>query len=71
MTRRHALTDTQVREVFAAHQSGVRGAGYQSLARRFGVGVSTIRDILTCRSAYATGRCAPSARATAQGAAHA
>lgn len=72
MTRRHALTDAQVREVLAAYRPGVRGAGYESLARRFGVGASTIRDILTCRSAYATTSTtsAPAARATTEGASH-
>lgn len=53
MTRRRVLTDDQVRQVRAEHKPGVRGAGYESLARRFGVGVSTIRDALTGRTLYA------------------
>lgn len=52
MTRRRVLTDAQVREIRAAHQPGVRGAGYESLARRLGVGTSTVRDALTGRTAY-------------------
>lgn len=64
MTRRRVLTDEQVRAIRAEHRPGVRGAGYESLARRFGVGVSTIRDILTFRSDYALacGSGAPSSR---------
>jgi hypothetical protein len=50
VTRRRVLTDSQVREIRALHRPGVRGVGYESLARRFGVGASTIRDIITYRS---------------------
>lgn len=53
MTRRRVLTDQQVRDIRAQHQPGVRGAGYESLARQYGVGVSTVRDILTYRTVYA------------------
>ncbi|RFP19171.1 hypothetical protein [Duganella sp. BJB475] len=72
MTRRRSLTDDQVREIRAAHQPGVRGAGYESLARVYGVGASTIRDILTYRSLYAMAAesGAPAARTTTQGAMH-
>lgn len=52
MTRRRALTDDQVREIRLAYRPGVRGHGYESLARKYGVGVSTIRDLLTCRTTY-------------------
>lgn len=52
MSRRRVLTDAQVREIRTLHKHGVRGFGYRELARRFGVGESTIRDILTCRTAY-------------------
>lgn len=52
MTRHRVLSDAQVREIRAAHQPGVRGAGYESLARRFGVGASTVRDIINFRAAY-------------------
>lgn len=50
MTRRRVLTDAQVRELRALHKPGVRGAGYASLARRFGVGASTVRDAITYRT---------------------
>lgn len=50
MTRRRVLTNDQVREIRALHRPGVRGFGYAALARRFGVGASTIRDLLTYRS---------------------
>jgi predicted DNA binding protein len=49
------LTDDQVRAIREAHKPGVRGAGYESLARQFGVAVSTVRDALTGRSAYVAG----------------
>ncbi|MYM34915.1 hypothetical protein GTP44_03925 [Duganella sp. FT50W] len=52
MTRRHALTDDQVRAARAAYKPGVRGAGYESVARQLGVAVSTVRDALTGRTAY-------------------
>ena len=72
MTRRRALTDLQVREIRAAHRPGVRGAGYQSLARAYGVGASTIRDVLTYRSLYAMAAesGAAAARTTTEGANH-
>lgn len=53
MTRRRVLTDSQVRAIRAAHRPGERGSGYESLALLFGVGASTIRDIITYRAAYA------------------
>ncbi len=49
MTRRRVLNASQVREARLLYRPGVRGYGYESLARRFGVGVSTIRDLLTGR----------------------
>ena len=55
MTRRRVLTDEQVRDVRTQHKPGVRGAGYESLARQMGVGVSTIRDALTGRTRYVAG----------------
>lgn len=55
MTRQRVLTDEQVRQLRAQHKPGVRGAGYESLARELGVGASTIRDALTGRTAYAAG----------------
>lgn len=50
MTRRRVLTNEQVREIRALHRPGVRGFGYLSLARRYKVGESTIRDVITYRS---------------------
>lgn len=55
MSRRRILTDDQVRQLRAEHKPGVRGAGYESLARRLGVGVSTVRDALTGRTRYVAG----------------
>lgn len=52
MTRRRVLTDAQVREIRTLHKPGVRGFGYVALARRYKVGESTIRDLLTCRTRY-------------------
>lgn len=52
MTRRHALTDAQVSAVRAKHRPGVRGFGYASLALQYGVGESTIRDVVKHRTAY-------------------
>lgn len=46
MSRRRVLTDAQVLEIRALHQPGVRGFGYGALAKRYGVGESTIRDVV-------------------------
>jgi Mor family transcriptional regulator len=54
MTRRRVLTDAQVREVLALYQFRKPGCGYGALAKRYGVGESTIRDIITCRTQYAS-----------------
>lgn len=48
MTRRKLLTDDQVRQIRALHVPYVRG--YETLAKQFGVGVSTIRDVCTYRT---------------------
>lgn len=56
MTRRRSLTDAQLQLVRALYKPGVRGAGYESVARQLGVAVSTIRDAVTGRTAYATAR---------------
>lgn len=50
MTRRRVLTDEQVREIRALYKPRVRGLGYGALAKRYGVGESTIRDVITYRS---------------------
>lgn len=52
MTRRRVLTSEQVRAIRAQHQPK-RGHGYSSLAKRYGVGESTIRDIITYRTRVA------------------
>ncbi len=44
MTRRKVLTADQVREIRKLHLGYV--VGYQALAKRFGVGASTIRDVV-------------------------
>lgn len=44
MTRRKSLTNDQVREIRKLHIGYV--IGYQTLAKRFGVGASTIRDVV-------------------------
>lgn len=50
MTRKRILTTKQVHALRAAHKLGVRGAGYESLARQFGLAVSTVRDVVTYRT---------------------
>lgn len=47
---RAKLSDEQVAAMRAKHQRGKRGSGYESLAREFGCGVSTARDICTYRT---------------------
>lgn len=42
MTRRKILTVDQVRQIRALHLQGK--VGYETLAKKFGVGASTIRD---------------------------
>lgn len=50
MTRRRVLTADQVRAIRSEHVEWVRGRGYESLARKYGVGISTIRDVCTYRT---------------------
>lgn len=50
MTRRQVLTAEQRKEIRAQHQPGKRGFGYGALAKKYGVGESTIRDVITYRS---------------------
>jgi transposase len=52
MTRARKLTDAQVREIREIYQYRKRGFGYGALARKYGVGESTIRDMLTSRVKY-------------------
>lgn len=51
MTRRRALTPDQVREACAIYAHGK--LGYGAIARRLNVGISTIRDAVQLRTAYA------------------
>jgi DNA invertase Pin-like site-specific DNA recombinase len=48
MTRRKVVTDDEVRRIRALHVPYI--IGYETLARMFGCGVSTIRDICTYRT---------------------
>jgi hypothetical protein len=50
MSRRKVLSDEQVKQIRALHVPYVRG--YETLAKQFGVGVSTIRDICTWRTRW-------------------
>jgi transposase len=52
MTRARKLTDAQVSEIRDAYQYRRPGFGYSALAKKYGVGASTIRDALTGRTAY-------------------
>ena len=52
MTRARKLTDAQVREIRLTYQPGKIGYGYGALAKKYGVGESTIRDVLTGRVSY-------------------
>jgi hypothetical protein len=46
MTRRKLLTPAQVAEIRAKYKRGKLGYGYGSLAKEYGVGASTIRDVI-------------------------
>lgn len=52
MTRKRVLTDAQVQEIRLLYKPGIKGYGYRELARKYGVGESTIRDLLTSRTMY-------------------
>ncbi|MFZ6773054.1 hypothetical protein ACO0LB_10110 [Undibacterium sp. SXout7W] len=45
MTRRKVLTKDQVKQIRSEH-SNKRGYGYKSLSEKYGVGLSTIRDVV-------------------------
>ena len=45
-----ALTDEQVRAIRAKHKTRKHGFGYGALAKEFGCGESTVRDICTYRT---------------------
>lgn len=44
MTRKRVLTKEQRKAIRAEHKPHKRGFGYESLAKKYGVGASTIRD---------------------------
>lgn len=46
------LTDDQVREVRALYKPFVRGSGYGAIAKKYGVALSTIRDVIQYRTAF-------------------
>ncbi len=46
MTRRRVMTDDEIKRARAEHRPGVRGYGYGSLAKKYKVGESTMRDAL-------------------------
>lgn len=46
MTRRKVLTKEQANAIRAEYKPGKLGYGYSSLAKKYGVGASTIRDLL-------------------------
>lgn len=52
MIRPRRLTDDQVREVRALYKPFVRGCGYGAIAEKYGVAVSTIRDLIQYRYSY-------------------
>lgn len=46
------LSDAQVKAMRAEYEPGKRGKGYLSLARKYGCGESTARDICTNATRY-------------------
>lgn len=52
MSRKRVLTDEQVREIRTTYQYRKRGFGYGALAKKYGVGESTIRDVVTAMVSY-------------------
>lgn len=52
MTRARVLTQDEVREIRQTYQFRKKGCGYGALAKKYGVGESTIRDVLTGRVSY-------------------
>lgn len=49
MTRRRVLTAPQIAEIRSKYLAHVPGRGYLAIARQYGVGASTIRDLITGR----------------------
>lgn len=50
MTRRAIFSAEQVRQIRKEHRPGVRGFGYESLAKKHGCAPATIRDLITMRT---------------------
>jgi transposase-like protein len=46
MTRRRVLTKDQRAQIRREYLAFIRGRGYGALARKYGVGESTIRDVI-------------------------
>lgn len=46
MTRKRVLTKEQARAIRAEHKPRKAGHGYGALAKKYGVGESTIRDLI-------------------------
>jgi len=44
------LSDSDVRNIRNSHMAYVAGRSYKSIAAKYGVGISTIRDIVTFRT---------------------
>lgn len=44
MTRRKVLTNEQVRAIRTQYKPNKRGCGYGAIAKKIGVGESTVRD---------------------------
>jgi len=52
MTRRKILNDAQIIAIRQEYQPGLRGFGYLSLAKKYGVGESCIRDCVNYYTQY-------------------
>lgn len=46
MTRKRVLTNEQRKAIRAEHMAYIRGRGYGAIAKKYGVGNSTIRDVV-------------------------
>lgn len=52
MTRRAIFSAEQVRQIRSEYKQGVRGFGYESLAKKHGCAPSTIRDLIQRRTRW-------------------
>lgn len=46
MSRRLVLTAEQAKAIRQAYRPGVPGCGYLALAKKYGIGASTVRDLV-------------------------